>query len=457
MRLSSAAWVLCAAQTLLPGALAKAVFAHYMVGSVTEAHAHQDIDDAVAMGLDGFVLNTGDPKPYYVKNNFDYMFNYTRDKYGGKFWLFLSIDIQTPGLTNEYTDIFREFKDHDAYYKGPNGRSFLSTFDSKALTNVHWQSFLNKFANSTYFVPDFDDTLGYYEASIGWWKYWGSIVDGLFSWESAWPPAVSGLGGAYPGDIGLDKIVQDGATARGKTYMIALSPLQYKNSYGNNYYRPGDLNLPRRMAGILGMSPSPDFVEIITWNDGPESHYIGTIWPEPNDNKQAAVYTPPGLAAPHTAWQPLITSFINAFKSNLSATAMTPATGDAVGALWYKPIMQNTKCANESLGGFYAKPAGFNKTTDQLNWAIVLPPGAEGYTVRLYTGNSTKIHEEVLVGGLNFNATSGGLRVGEQSMDLLLNGKVVQTAKKGRSISDNCPDGIYNMNPQVVGLRAVTG
>lgn len=136
---------------------------------------------------------------------------------------------------------------------------------------------------------------------------------------------------------------------------------------------------------------------------------------------------------------------------------MTPATGDAVGALWYKPIMQNTKCANESLGGFYAKPAGFNKTTDQLNWAIVLPPGAEGYTVRLYTGNSTKIHEEVLVGGLNFNATSGGLRVGEQSMDLLLNGKVVQTAKKGRSISDNCPDGIYNMNPQVVGLRAVTG
>ncbi|KAE9964512.1 hypothetical protein BLS_008270 [Venturia inaequalis] len=353
-----------------------------MVGSVTEAHAHQDIDDAVAMGLDGFVLNTGDPKPYYVKNNFDYMFNYTRDKYGGKFWLFLSIDIQTPGLTNEYTDIFREFKDHDAYYKGPNGRSFLSTFDSKALTNVHWQSFLNKFANSTYFVPDFDDTLGYYEASIGWWKYWGSIVDGLFSWESAWPPAVSGLGGAYPGDIGLDKIVQDGATARGKTYMIALSPLQYKNSYGNNYYRPGDLNLPRRMAGILGMSPSPDFVEIITWNDGPESHYIGTIWPEPNDNKQAAVYTPPGLAAPHTAWQPLITSFINAFKSNLSATAMTPATGDAVGALWYKPIMQNTKCANESLGGFYAKPAGFNKTTDQLNWAIVLPPGAEGYTRR---------------------------------------------------------------------------
>jgi hypothetical protein len=28
----------------------KAVFAHYMVGNVYEADAHQDIDDAIAMG-----------------------------------------------------------------------------------------------------------------------------------------------------------------------------------------------------------------------------------------------------------------------------------------------------------------------------------------------------------------------------------------------------------------------
>jgi len=36
---------------------ARAVFAHYMIGTVTDAHAHQDIDDAIAMGLDAFALN----------------------------------------------------------------------------------------------------------------------------------------------------------------------------------------------------------------------------------------------------------------------------------------------------------------------------------------------------------------------------------------------------------------
>lgn len=135
---------------------------------------------------------------------------------------------------------------------------------------------------------------------------------------------------------------------------------------------------------------------------------------------------------------------------------MKPASGEAVGAMWYKAILQNTTCPDEALGGYHAKPSGFNTTTDQLSWAIVLPTGAKGYTVRMYTGNSTKIQEQALVGGLNFNSTTGGLRTGEQRMELVFDGEVVQTAKNGRMIADNCPDGTYNMNPQVLGLSAVT-
>lgn len=38
------------------------------------------------------------------------------------------------------------------------------------------------------------------------------------------------------------------------------------------------------MAAILGMGVSfqPDLIQVQTWNDGPESHYIGNIWPEQN-------------------------------------------------------------------------------------------------------------------------------------------------------------------------------
>lgn len=35
--------------------------------------------------------------------------------------------------------------------------------------------------------------------------------------------------------------------------------------YNTNLYRGGELNLPTRMQNILGMSPQPDFVEIISW------------------------------------------------------------------------------------------------------------------------------------------------------------------------------------------------
>lgn len=35
------------------------------------------------------------------------------------------------------------------------------------------------------------------------------------------------------------------------------------------------------MKNILGMPTQPDFIEYLTWNDGPESHYIGNLLAHP--------------------------------------------------------------------------------------------------------------------------------------------------------------------------------
>ena len=53
----------------------------------------------------------------------------------------------------------------------------------------------------------------------------------------------------------------------GKSFMTELLAgfLTQRSQFDTNIYRAGDLNLPVRMANILGMSPQPDFVEIITW------------------------------------------------------------------------------------------------------------------------------------------------------------------------------------------------
>ena len=45
----------------------KAIFAYYMVGMIKQEHAHQDNDDAKAMGLDGFALNIGDQHRHLLK------------------------------------------------------------------------------------------------------------------------------------------------------------------------------------------------------------------------------------------------------------------------------------------------------------------------------------------------------------------------------------------------------
>lgn len=45
------------------------------------------------MGLDGFALNIGDPSQAFVRQTMNYMFDYTRDTYGDKFHLFVSMDV----------------------------------------------------------------------------------------------------------------------------------------------------------------------------------------------------------------------------------------------------------------------------------------------------------------------------------------------------------------------------
>lgn len=83
---------------------------HHQVGTIAEDHAHQDIDDAMAMGsvlkyhclrlfsnpprFDGFALNIGDPRPSFVGTSLSDLFGYAA--YRG-FKLFISMDLSGDG------------------------------------------------------------------------------------------------------------------------------------------------------------------------------------------------------------------------------------------------------------------------------------------------------------------------------------------------------------------------
>jgi len=131
----------------------------------------------------------------------------------------------------------------------------------------------------------------------------------------------------------------------------------------------------------------------------------------------------------------------------------------AVGELWYKTILQNVVCPvahDPDILQYNSKPVGFEIGSDQLNWAIVLPSNVDGMQIRLWS-NGKVIQSIQGKPGLNYGAASG-VEAGQQRMELLdMSGNVRLAASGGRCISAECPDCIYNMNPQVLPLIINTG
>jgi len=184
----------------------------------------------------------------------------------------------------------------------------------------------------------------------------------------------------------------------------------------------------------------------VTQNDGPESHYIGNIWPEVNNNPEATIYANQA-SWPHTGWQPLIASFIKAWKAGGTSSSMVPPPNtQAVGAIWYKTILQTATCPNNA-----PQPQGWDTGSDSLNWAIVVGTGYSGMKVRAIS-NGVVLQTANVYPGMNWGSPSG-VQAGVQRLELVdSTGKVVMSATGGKCVSSGCPDGIYNMNFQVVGL-----
>ncbi|KAJ0152877.1 Berberine bridge enzyme-like 21 [Fusarium oxysporum f. sp. albedinis] len=452
--------LLAISSTLARVASAKAVFAHYMVGTVTQEHAHKDIDNAKSMGLDGFALNIGDATRDYVSQALSYLFPYAESV---GFKLYISMDVYASGDAcyhgakssqchgpSDYQWIWDFYKGSSAYYQ-VKGRPLISTFSSGGFHNDTWIDWKKGLANDTFFMPDFDETEGYYDSADEWWSYWGPIVDGIFSWESAWPER-KGFGGKYAGDVSIDVPVLSGAHKHDKLYMMGLSPLQYKNAYGAHVYRQGDLNLPKRMINILNMDPQPDYVQFQTWNDGPEAHYIGNLWTEQNNDTEPYFYANQETWD-HTGWQPLVSSFVNAYKTGQSASQMTPMNGDVlVGAAWYRTELSDVKCPYEGNDAYYNKPDGWDDDVNYLYYAIILNPSyGSGYKV---TVSGSTEHTAPLNPGMNYGYGAGEVQTGAQQITVKdPSGNVIYTATGGMCVSDGCPNYIYNGNYQVLPLK----
>jgi hypothetical protein len=153
-----------------------------------------------------------------------------------------------------------------------------------------------------FFIPDWS-SLGAQEAAAP------GIADGLFSWD-AWPKGKQNMT-TYP-DASYHEFLN------GLPYMMPVSPWFYTNlpGYNKNWLWRGDDLWFHRWQQAISIDNPPEFIQIISWNDFGESHYIG-----PLDERQYDAFDT-GKAPynyvrgmPHDGWREMLPYYISMYKS----------------------------------------------------------------------------------------------------------------------------------------------
>ncbi|KND88090.1 Glucan endo-1,3-alpha-glucosidase agn1 [Tolypocladium ophioglossoides CBS 100239] len=419
------------------GGIAKAVFAHYMVGSMTQDEATQDVRDARSAGFNAFALNTHDISSAWAVNALTYLFNaadQTTD-----FKLFISFDMSWKTITPSDIPAFLvNYTGRASYYK-VNGNPFVSTYFGQDFTSDQWNTGFRqplKTRNVTpFFVPDFDRWPGYPNNFVNSYP----VIDGAFSWESAWPAPGSGVS---PVSDSIDSNVLQQTRAAGKVYMMPLSSFQFKYMSDGKWYRIGEVNLPQRMEQILALQP--DFVEFLTWNDAGEGHYIGNVFPD-------AISCCPDIQSyannfDHKGWQQLVKPFMDAYRNGATdSSKIMPPSSSPVGTLWYRTLLTSASCSSTV--------SNHEQGQDAINYGVILP--SSGYTINVYS-NGKQLGSFPGKAGLNYQSVLGLQTGGDQRIDILdsSNNKVATATGTKNVLAQSLDSTLCNWNYEVVGLSS---
>ncbi|KAF5322509.1 hypothetical protein D9619_001587 [Psilocybe cf. subviscida] len=361
----------------------KYVFAHFMVGNTypyKQADWLADIKLAASQDIDGFVLNFGreDWQRDRVKDCMT-IAKTLPDSIPFKF--FFSFDMSSiPGNTEADVQLFRNYM--EPHWKNPrmfrhprNNRVVFSTFAGEnctfgqGSTEYGWAYLkheLQRICGMTHFVPSFFINPTRYREICA--------MDGAFNWNGGWPlhlSASSPREEVVNARLDSDFAYIENLKTEDKTFMAAVSPWFFThygpNSWNKNWiYRGDDWLFVRRWEQLVSMRDSIDMVQIISWNDYGECHYIGPIkGAQPNSQAWVDGY-------PHIAWLHLNRYFMKAFQ-----TGSYPAiTKDQI-FLWARPHPKGASAADST-----PRPDNW-ELTDDTAWMVVFATAdaiVEGYT-----------------------------------------------------------------------------
>ncbi|KAJ7761493.1 glycoside hydrolase [Mycena maculata] len=441
---------------------AKLVVAHHIVGNTfpyTLQDWTNDMTLAAASGIDGFALNVG-PDDFQTTQTINAF--QAAEALGTNFKLFFSLDMSVlPCATVDDAAALRarvlNFTTHPNQLQ-VNGRALVSTFAGESCTFGQdtvadgWRSQFTQspdLKGQITFVPSFFIDPATFTDFSG-------VMDGAFNFNSGWPIQVttsfadgitSDLVGSGQGDVNdLNQFIGSNATdlqqiqdlatlaAGGAplTYMAAVAPWFFTHfgadSFNKNFIFLADQHLyPKRWETLIAARDQIDIVEIVTWNDYGESHYIGPI--------EGALPTGSEVWVdnfPHQAWLDLTLYYATAFK-----TGTPPAIENDQIFMWARPHPVDAQAPDP-----VPAPTNFQLTQDQI-WAVVLAT-AEG-NVTLTDGISPPQSFDVVPGvnKLSIPIVPGGTLTGT----LERNGQtVVQLATPGANFTFNGAPETFNYN-----------
>ncbi|KAJ9116226.1 hypothetical protein QFC24_006817 [Naganishia onofrii] len=403
----------------------KKVWAHHIVGNTypyTQADWKTDIQLAQANGIDGFALNFGlDPwQPARIADAYA-----VAAQLGSSFKLFLSPDMDVIecvsaanlGLIQNY---ITTYTNHSAAAKY-GGKPLLSSFAGQncrfgqSTMTAGWTLAMAGLRNSTYFIPAWTDN------GDGFSQMSSYDMDGFVNWGAAWPQSTTDI------TMANDKNIM---SLLGTRRLVAtVSPLFYTHfSYKNWLYRSDDFMMSQKLEQLLCMRNQIDQIEIISWNDYGEAHYVGPIGgdqpPESKlytlGSKQSTLFCLEmftdeswlSSSVPHSDILPLIKYYATAWKTGSFPkittdqvfvmarphSAMTTATSDSFGAPTGRDRTQDNFYAQVHL----TAPATVYMKTDSKTTTYNGVAGVNRFEAPLESGSGV----EVLVGRNGQSTTS---------------------------------------------------
>jgi len=192
---------------------------------------------------------------------------------------------------------------------------------------------------------------------------------------------------------------RDGQSSK-KAYMGAVSPWFFThygpNSFNKNFVFLADQHLyAKRWESIIGSRDQFDIVEIISWNDYGESHYVGPI-KGAQPNSQAWTN---GMN--HTAWLELTQYYATAYK-----TGQYPTIEKDQIFMWSRPHSANAQSPDP-----VPQPTNFQILEDAV-WAVVMATAPSTVVLSVSSTSSMTFQVPAGVSKLAIPITPGGTMKG---------------------------------------------